>query len=261
MLAQERLKYIVDLINEQNFVKVDEIAEKFGVSEMTVRRDLEKIRKSGIIRRVHGGAELCTENEPEQLYNTKSVINIDEKRRIAAVCSSLVHEGNTVFLDAGTTTYQIAESISTIKNLTFVTNDILIASMLFQRCMDNNNRIIVIGGEVQKSTGSLIGGFAQRMISEMRFDVAFIGSAAIDDNLDNMTPTIEKAFLKRLAAQMSAKSYLAVDSSKFGRRSMICINSLADYTAVVTDHVFTANQMRIINSRKINIIPVPKEDK
>lgn len=260
MLAQERIKRILELINEQGFVKVEELAQQFGVSEMTIRRDLEKCRKSGAIQRLHGGAALKTENEHEQHYDAKSSTNQRAKRNIADYCVSLVHEGSTVFLDTGTTTYQIAERLCRIKDLTIVTNDILIAGLLFRRAANTGIRTIVIGGEMQPSTGSTLGNFAERMLADIRVDISFIGAASIDSEFYIMTPTIEKAFLKRLATEISSKSYLVADASKFTRRAMVRINNLADYTAVITDKVFSAEEERIIKEKRINIILIPNEE-
>ncbi len=260
MLAQERIERILELINDQGFVKVEELAQQFGVSEMTVRRDLEKCRKSGAIVRLHGGASLKSENEHEQHYDAKSNTNQQSKRNIANYCAALVREGSTVFLDTGTTTYQIAERLCRIRDLTIVTNDILIAGMLFRRASHTGVRIIVIGGEMQEGTGSTLGPFAERMLSEIRVDISFIGAASIDTDYNIMTPTIEKAFLKRLATGISGKSYLVADASKFSRRAMVRINNLSDYTAVVTDKIFTPEEQKGIREKRINIISIPNEE-
>ncbi|MVB11516.1 Glycerol-3-phosphate regulon repressor [Caprobacter fermentans] len=251
MLSQERVAQILEFINEHGSARVEELASTLNVSEMTIRRDLEKCQKKGLIQRCHGGAVLKRPNEREQPYEDKQCIHQDQKRKIAEICASMIPDGATVYLDAGTTNYQIAERIFRIPDLTVVTNDVMIAAMLHQRDI----RLLVVGGEVQNSTGSTLGPFAEQMLRSIRIDLSFMGAASIDPDYNVMTPTIEKAFLKRLVTEISNKSYLAADASKFDRQSMVLINNLKDYAGVVTDRAFTDAEEKQIHDMQINIIP------
>ena len=130
MLAAERMAKIVDIIRSTGAVKVDQLAKTLGVSEMTIRRDLEKCDQNGSLQRCHGGAVLKAYIRPEMDYEEKRLTHQAAKRRIAAACLPLVDEGATVYLDAGTTTFEIAQQIRTIPGLTILTNDLLIAVSL-----------------------------------------------------------------------------------------------------------------------------------
>ena len=133
-----------------------------------------------------------------------------------------------------------------------MTNDLEIAQVVKQ----GGAELFVCGGWVQKSTGSMLGYYATGLLLDFRFDEGFFGAASISDKLEVMTPTVDKAFLKRETALRCEKSYLVVDHSKFGRQSMVKINGLKDYTAVVTDRDFTPKEREIIMRDKIRIIEI-----
>ncbi len=248
MLAAERQTRITELIEAKGSVQVEELARELKVSTMTIRRDLVKLEESGRIERCHGGAVA----KQEVSYEDKQVQNQREKNKIADRCAGLVSPGDTVFLDAGTTTYEIAKRICNIQGITIVTNDLEIAQIVKQ----GGAELFVCGGWVQKSTGSMLGYYATGFLLDFRFDAGFFGAASISDKLEVMTPTVDKAFLKRETALRCEKSYLVVDNSKFGRQSMVKINGLRDYTAVVTDRDFTSKEREIIIRDKIRIIEI-----
>lgn len=246
MLAEERSSKIISIIKDKGTVRVDELARKLDVSLMTIRRDLEKLKNEGIIERCHGGAILKTEIS----YEEKRSLHVDEKQKIAQRCAKMVRKNDTVFLDAGTTTYEIAKLICSIPSIAIITNDIEIARFL----IDSKVRLILCGGTVQKSTGSMISDFAIHMMEDIRTEIAFIGAASIDDEFNVLTPTSNKAMFKRTVCRYSNRSYLAVDSSKFGKQALLKVNHLSDYTGVVTDKNFTDLERELIKKQNINIL-------
>lgn len=248
MLPEERCHKIISIIKNKGAVKVDELAKELDVSLMTVRRDLEKLKNEGILERCHGGAIL----KKEVSYKEKRTLQIEEKIKIAQRCAKMVRKGDTVFLDAGTTTYEIAKHIYKIPDITIITNDIEIARFL----IDTNVHLILCGGTVQKSTGSMVGEFAIHMMEDIRTEIAFIGAASIDDEFNVLTPTSNKAVFKRTVCRYANRSYLAVDKSKFGKQALLKVNHLSDYTGVVTDKEFNAKESEIIKKQKINIISI-----
>jgi DeoR/GlpR family transcriptional regulator of sugar metabolism len=248
MLAEERISKIISIIKNKGSVKVDELAKELDVSLMTVRRDLEKLKNEGILERCHGGAIL----KKEVSYKEKSTLQINEKIEIAQRCAKMVRKGDTVFLDAGTTTYEIAKLIHNIPSIAIITNDIEIAHFL----TGTNARVILCGGTVQKSTGSMVGDFAIHMMENMRTEIAFIGAASIDDDFNVLTPTSNKAVFKRTVCKYSNRPYLAVDSSKFGKQALLKVNHLSDYAGVITNKIFTDKEKEIMKNQKINIISI-----
>lgn len=248
MLAAERQAMIVELIRENGSVQVDELARELNVSSMTIRRDLVKLENSNMIERCHGGAVA----KQEVAYEKKQTSNKKSKTAIAGKCVEFVHPGDSVFLDAGTTTCEIAKRICDIPDVIVVTNDLEIAQVL----KNSNAKVYICGGMLQKETGSLFGRYATEMLKDFRFDVGFFGAASINEDFQVTTPTHEKMWLKRQVPKQCARSYLAVDQSKFGKQSMTWINQLEDYTGVITDRQFTPEEIEVLEVRGVRIIGI-----
>lgn len=246
MLPAERHLKIIDLIAENGSVQVEELAKILDVSLMTIRRDLEKLKQDGRIDRCHGGAIM----KREVPYTQKRSLETDEKHNIAGQCLRFIKKGSVVYLDAGTTTYEIALAIKDIPSLTVITNDIEIARLL----LGSVANVIICGGVVQKSTGSMVGVLANQMMENIRVDVAFMGAASIDDHFNVLTPTMDKAVMKQTVCRNSKEKYLVVDKSKFGKQALIKINHLSDYTAVITNKKFTIEEDKKIKEMRITII-------
>jgi DeoR/GlpR family transcriptional regulator of sugar metabolism len=254
MLAEERLEKIVTILKEQGFAQVEYLAQVLQVSDMTVRRDLGKCQQRGILRRCHGGAMLVGVNRQETSYANKSREHQNVKKNIAETAAALVKERMTVFLDAGTTTFEIARRIRQMGRITIVTNDVYIVHSL----LAFQPELIYIGGSIQKKTGSAAGGFAEQMVGQMHFDVAFLGAHSINGYFEVMTPTLEKRFLKNRLMEKSGETYIVADHSKFNKNALYRIDSLADYTGVITDYRFSSDERKLIDQKRIRIIPVPE---
>ncbi|MGL5437912.1 MAG: DeoR/GlpR family DNA-binding transcription regulator [Lachnospiraceae bacterium] len=246
MLMSQRQLIIVDMVRKKGSVQVEELAKELGVSTMTIRRDLVRLDEDGIVERCHGGAV----TKQEVTYADKQVSHRDEKVELAGRSLPFIKEGYTIFLDAGTTVYEIARLIEEIGDLMVVTNDLEIAQLLKESSVE----LILCGGYVQKSTGSMLGYYATKMMEDFRFDAGFFGAASIDDNLNVLTPTIDKAFLKRQLVEQCQESYLVVDDSKFRKQAMTRIHHLSDYTGVITNHVFTKKEAEIVEKRGIHLV-------
>lgn len=252
MLAAERQAMIVELIKENGSVQVDELAKELDVSAMTIRRDLVKLQNSNMIERCHGGAVA----KLEVAYEAKQTSHKNSKEAIAKKCMQYVKTGDSVFLDAGTTTCEIARMIRHIPEIIIVTNDLEIAQVL----KDSEAKVYICGGLLQKETGSLFGRYATDMLKDFRFDVGFFGAASVNEDFQVTTPTHEKMWLKRQVPKQCARSYLVVDQSKFGKQSMTWINQLEDYTGVVTDRRFTLEELEKIHDRGVKIIEALPEE-
>lgn len=252
MLSEERRNKLLELLNENGSATIEDLARQFNVSEMTIRRDLEKCKHLGRLQRCHGGVILREENVGEVDYSEKRAANLEAKQRIAAYCAGLVSEGMQIFLDAGTTAWYIAQALLPVPGITYVTNDLETALLLSR----NKKDVIMVGGRIQTSTGSSVGPSALQMAQDLFVDIAFIGAASINETFDVLTPTIEKAFIKRAVQRNAKECFLVADASKFHRSALVRINSLADYTAVVTDAQFTEDEKRLAQLKKIEIIRV-----
>ena len=248
MLPAERHIKIIEIISETGSAGVEQLSKILDVSSMTIRRDLKLLQEHNLIERSHGGAIM----KQEVNYGTKRDTKHTEKLAIAKKCAGFVKKGDTLYLDAGTTTYEIANQIKHIEDLTVITNDLEIAILLVNSEVD----LLVCGGNVQKSTRSMYGMFADQMIENLRIDLGFFGAMSIDNNYNILTPTIEKASFKRTVLNNCGRSILAVDDSKFNRKALLKINNLRDYTGVVTNKTFSKEELKKIETSNIRLIVV-----
>lgn len=228
---------------------MEKLAQELNVSAMTIRRDLVKLQEENRIKRCHGGAVV----KEEAAYADKQTSNIDAKRQLARRAAAFVKCGDTVFLDAGTTTYEIAKLIKDIDKIMVVTNDLEIARLLNA----SKAKVLICGGYIQKSTGSMFGHYAAQMLADFWFDIGFFGAASINDAFDVMTPTVDKMWLKRQVPKQCSVSYLVADASKFHRQARTRINHLGDFTGVITDCKFDGAEMEKLRGLGCEIINPP----
>lgn len=254
MLAEERIYRIYDQILQYKVVKIDELALEYNVTPMTIRRDLDKLESNyPNVKRCHGGAILSIEVDSETDFTLKQAINITEKKLIAKRAFELIQAGDTIYLDAGTTTLELAKLIvERGVELNIVTNDIEIGRIL----EDSNCRVTLTGGTLQKSTGCLVGSFTDEFISKLRFKIAFMGATAINESFEILTPSIEKRTMKPLVLKNSGLSFLLVDSSKFNKNSIYLIYSLSDFTGVITNKEFTPAELQEAELKGIDFISI-----
>jgi len=238
------------MVNEQGEFQVSQLADLFTVSAMTIRRDLDKLAKSGLIDRKHGAATPVNILNSERAYADKMNYNSAEKLKLASVAKKLIHPGDTVFLDAGTTTREIAMAIRSVPDLVVVTNDLKIASDL----LDTNLKLIFCGGAIQNETGSALGYMAEEMLTGLRVNVAFIGGSCIDEDFNLLTPTAEKASFKKKILEVCGKAYLVADATKFNSQSLFKITHLSHFTGVVTDKVFSDSELVSIERQSIQLM-------
>lgn len=252
MIPAEREAFILEVLKKNGVVTVEELAEHLNVTPMTIRRDLTRLEKQGIAYRSHGGAVLNRPLEKEQSYEVKMLRHHEEKYRIAQAAAELVKDGDTVLLDAGTTTFELATMLKTKKDLTVVTTDLKIAMELYQ----SDLRLFFSGGQIQKETAGAIGSLPGEFISRIHVDLAFIGTSAVSKDWHICTPTMEKVTLKQKMIDSAANTVLLTDSSKFGRNSFFKICSLTEIETLITDKHFTEQEYLELEKLKVEVIVV-----
>lgn len=251
-MEKERLEKIKELLMEQGTVYVDDLSNRFQVTTMTIRRDLSKLSaENPAIRRCRGGAMLVTDITIEATFPDKSVMNIDAKETIVRRALPLIQEGQTIYLDAGTTCYELAKLlIERPVPVEIVTNDLRTAYLLSRK----NYSVLVTGGGVERETGCLIGNFAESTLRMIHIDLAFLGATSIDENFVVSTPTQDKAFMKRLVLAQSGAAYLLVDQSKFYHRSRYPIYRLDALSGIFTDKVFSGESLDLMEKYHIRLM-------
>jgi len=243
---------ILKMVNASGAISISELADILNVSAMTVRRDLAKLDDMGLLERTHGGAVPLHVIHGEEAYDAKVTLNHEAKKRIATTAAKLIKEGSTVYLDAGTTTYEIAQLIKGMNSMTVVTNDLRIACYL----LDSDVKLIISGGDVDALTGSTQGFLSEEVLKQLRVDVSFLGASSIDDDFNLLTPSKEKASFKRATLNLAKEAYLVVDESKFHSQALYKIMNASYFTAVITNKQFSEKEKKIIGSKGIEVMIV-----
>ncbi|WP_053955225.1 DeoR/GlpR family DNA-binding transcription regulator [Inediibacterium massiliense] len=232
MLQAERRNYIIKHLKEKGKVVVEDLASILDTSPMTIRRDLKYLEENNLITRTHGGAVLHDMLTEEVPYGQKTSEHTKEKKRIAQYAASLIKEGHTIILDAGTTNMEIAKKIKDIKNLKVITTDLVIALFLSKF---SAIQVFCTGGFIQGSTGTCLGPNTKDFLEQVYADIAFLGTSSADVKEGLTTPTIEKARIKRQIIQSAEETILVTDHFKFGKKSFAKICSLESLSQIITD--------------------------
>lgn len=232
MLGPERKQQIIQLVERQGSVTVSDLCRKFDVSEMTIRRDLVELEAQGLLRRVRGGAVSSRGRSFEPPLLLRSGEHQAEKERIGRAAAALVQSGDSIALDVGTTTFEVARSLEGKENLTIITPSLPIATLLASR---SGIRLILTGGIVRTGEHSLIGHLAERAFSEFRVDKLFLGVGGVDLEAGLTEYNLEDALVKRAMLAAAKERILVVDASKFGRVAFASVGSLDAIDRVVTD--------------------------
>jgi len=226
-----RQEEIVSLVSKNGEVSVAKLARRFRVSEMTVRRDLEQLYRSGRLRRTHGGAVPSRAGVAEFLFQQKRNLHAAQKRAIGHKVATLIQPGMTVYLDTGTTTLEVARAIAAIENLTVLTTSLVIASELQTQA---NVDLILLGGNVRRDSPDLTGPLAEDNLARFRADIGVVGADAVSPE-GAFTTDIRVANVAKAIAASATTVVLATDSSKFGKTAFAKYASLKDIDYVITD--------------------------
>ncbi|THE13863.1 DeoR/GlpR transcriptional regulator [Bacillus timonensis] len=237
MLTPERHQLILSLLKEQSVVKLHELVERTNSSESTIRRDLVQLEQENQLKRVHGGAALIHRNRTEPSYKEKTAKNIKEKIAIAKFASQLIQEGDSIFLDAGTTTQELIPFLDQ-EGLTVVTNGV----HLIEPLLEKGIATYLIGGIIKPQTKAMIGSRALSSLNLYRFDKCFLGVNGIDLKYGFTTPDPEEALIKQTAMGLAKKSFILADHSKFNEVSFSKVSSFKD-AVLITDDGLTKKEL------------------
>src|SRR5438105_9724880 len=186
VLAKQRQSMIVEHVRRSGGVRVSELTELLGVSDMTVRRDLDLLARHGLIEKVHGGATIAsTPSTDEPGFEAKSSRELSEKEAIAQSAARLVRPGTAIAISAGTTTWALARYIMHVRDLTIVTNSIRIADFMQQA---SGAPTVILTGGVRTPSDALVGPVADLAIGSLHFDSLFLGCHGMDPNAGLTTP-------------------------------------------------------------------------
>lgn len=210
MLTPERHQLILQIIKEKPIVKIQELVDLTEASESTIRRDLTVLEEGKFLKRVHGGAARLKGKLQEPSMVEKSTKNLQEKKQIAQYAASLVEEGDSIYLDAGSTILEMIEFLPS-KDIVVVTNGLMHLPHLLER----NIETYVIGGYAKPKTNAIIGRGALASLEQYRFDKCFLGVNGVHPDSGYTTPDQEEAMIKQKAMSLSREVFVIADDTKF----------------------------------------------
>ena len=257
LLTEERRRAVLEMINRQGRVVISDLSRHFNVSSVTARADINALSKRDLLVRSHGGAIRKADVAVDFPLDVKESQHHDEKVGIASAAAALIQEGQTVLLDSGTTTLEVARAIRKRKfsRLTLVTNSLPAASEL---CGAPEITLIMIGGVLRHISRSFAGPQAQKMIAEMRVDHLFLGVDGLEPETGPMTPDILEAELNAAMIRSAREVTVVTDSSKIGRSSLSLIAPITSVHRIITDSGITTAHRTSLEALDIEVQIVPQ---
>jgi len=231
MFAIERLNKIKELLYKENRVDVMELSELFSVTEATIRRDLDKLEKSGILVKIYGGAVLNQELTAPSSAMQSGEQSTEEKKMIGKIASQMIDNGDAIFLSPGSTCLEIARHIKD-KRVTVVTNDLLIGLAL----KDNIGvKVILTGGDLVQSSTTLVGGFTQQALNGIYINKSFIGVKGVHFDTGYTVDSYEEVMVIESVRKISAEVIVVADYTKFNRTGFAKLGDLTTANKVITN--------------------------
>ena len=250
MLSEERRRAILQAIQEEGRVVVRDLARRFHISVITIRKDLEFLHQQGQLERTHGGAlPVKTGALMDSSIQEKERLHRQEKTRIAAAAARMISKGQVIILDSGTTTTAIARSCRHVKNLTVITNAINIGAEL----ADSPVEVILTGGTLRKNSFSLVGPLAEESLRKLSADLLFLAVDGFEVRYGLTTPNLLEARVNRAMAESARRTVVVCDSSKFGRRSLSLILPTSAVHETITDKSISKRDLTIIREAKVEV--------
>lgn len=250
--TSQRRENIVRLLKEHGSVQVPALAEKFKISTVTVRKDLRFLETKGIATRSYGGAMLKDSNivETEITIDAKECLHAKEKASIGKLAASLVEPGDSIILDSGTTTLQVASHLKN-KNITVVTNGLNVVNELSQ---SESLNVMLLGGTLRQKNMSFFGSHAENALRDLHVDKLFLGVDGFNMERGITTHFEAEAILNRLMCKIASEVIVVTDSSKFGH---MCLHKIVEPSAVskiVTDANIPQDYLQRLKQLGIEVI-------
>jgi DeoR family transcriptional regulator of aga operon/DeoR family fructose operon transcriptional repressor len=246
LLPSERQQRIKQLVLTQGSLRVTELAEQFGVSEMTIRRDFELLEEAGHLERTFGGAVASEQTAFETSYTVRLSKHKTEKTAIASYAASLIQDGDSIALDASTTCLALARELSK-RPLTIITNSLDCAIEL----RSSSAKVLLTGGYLRQVSGSFAGPLALKALQEFRVDHCFISAKGVSLEDGFMDSDPDEVEVKRTMLTAAAKKTALLDSSKFDKRALVRICGIAEVDLMVSDDYLSPDWQNKLKSAQV----------
>ncbi|MFZ0034461.1 MAG: DeoR/GlpR family DNA-binding transcription regulator [Sedimentisphaerales bacterium] len=250
-MKEQRHLQICQFINQNGQATSKELSDQFGVSDITIRRDLYELAESGLIRRTHGGGMILNKDNGQAPVIHRMVQNQQEKETIALTAAALINDGNSVFLGSGSTIAFMAKHLLHRKRLTVVTNALNIG-IDFANAEDIT--VVVTGGMMRPSELSLIGHISDQALREVRVDKVVIGIPAIDIKAGLTNDYLPEVITDRIILDLGSELILLADHSKFGKLASAYLAPINRVTTLVTDSQTDPQILDQIKAMGVNVI-------
>ncbi|HEX3791346.1 MAG TPA: DeoR/GlpR family DNA-binding transcription regulator [Pseudonocardiaceae bacterium] len=261
MLARQRQSVILDEVRRTGAVRVGDLVERLGVSDMTVRRDLDVLASRGLLEKVYGGAtSVIGRSVDEPGFEAKSVRQLPEKEAIGQQAATLVRPGTAIGLSAGTTTWTLARFLADIPDITVVTNSVRAADVLRQG--PHSDRTVVLTGGVRTPSDALVGPVAVQTLRSLHLDLVFLGVHGMTEQAGFTTPNLDESETNRAFVESAARLAVVADHAKWGVVGVSTFAGLTEADILITDDGLT-DQARDILTEQIDdllIAPVRRRE-
>lgn len=249
MLAAERHAHILGELNQRGAVRIASLSAELGVSEMTVRRDLEALADQGLLFKVHGGATVKsdTQSVTELPFRTKSQREQSAKEAIAKAAAEMVHPAAALALMGGSTVYALARHLVQVPRLTIVTNSLPVSD-LFQREGRSDQTVILTGG-LRTPTDSFVGEIAVSVFDRLNIDIAFMGTHGMDEVGGFSSPNLLEAETNRAVRARAKKVVVMADHTKWGEVAFSTFAQFEETDVLVTDDALPAEALVALRGR------------
>lgn len=253
LLLEERRRAILDMVEERGRIMIADLVSRFQISAVTARADLDALSETGAIVRCHGGAVRALEPTRDYPVAFKAAIHRPEKIRIGQTAAKLVRPNETIILDSGTTTLEVARHLKTmnLRGVTVITNALNVAAELAD---DPGVTLIMVGGIYRHISTSFVGPQAEAMLRELHADRFFLAVDGLDTDYGPTTPDILEAQLNGRMMEVAKETVVVSDSSKLGRRSLSRIGPIEKIARVITDKRAPEECVRQLRAKGIEVI-------
>lgn len=265
LLAEQRRSLIVDEVRRRGGVRVGELTRRLQVSDMTVRRDLDVLARRGALEKVHGGAvPVADASAHEPGFEAKSSLEAGAKEEIARAAAALAAPGSAVALSGGTTTYQLAQRLVEVPDLTVVTNSVRVADVFHAAQHGSGDphatrdaATVVLTGGVRTPSDSLVGPVADAAIRSLHFDVLFLGVHGISPQAGLSTPNLAEAETNRHFVGSARRVVVVADHTKWGTVGLSSFAPLDEVDTLVTDGAVSAEVRADMAEHVPNLVVAP----
>ena len=256
---QERMDEVLRLLEVRDSVPVAELADRFSISEVTVRSDLAAMAKQGLVARVRGGVRALREGNTEVGFDLRLRLEVERKRAIARAAAAMVDEGDAVALDSSTTAYYLALELRAKRELVVVTNGLLVATALADA---PGITVLVTGGVLRLSAMSLVGDLGTDVLRTTRINKGFLGARGISLERGLMDLSPDEVRIKQEMADACEQVYGIFDGSKWHRSALLAFAAPEDLTGIITDSSAPASEVEAWREVGVDVMlvdPGPRE--